>query len=163
MVLTDYSEAQDGSIIGWLDGDTYYISSGSSDIKIKAGADASEMFYDFYSESPLKTIDLSNLDTSSATTMYKIFAGLVNLTEIKFGDKFDTSNVTDMSWMFIGCTSLTSLDLSNFDFSKVTSMGFMFRVDNSLTTIIVKDEATKTKLLESDADIPTSASVVVKA
>ena len=131
VVLTDYSEAQDGSVVGWLDGDTYYISSGSSDIKIKANADASNMFS--YC-SRLTTLDLSNFDTSAVTDMSNMFSSCSSLTTLDLSN-FDTSAVTNMGNMFNGCSSLTSLDLSNFDTSAVINMGFMFSGCSSLTSL----------------------------
>ena len=86
----------------------------------------------------LKSVDLSNLDTSNVTDMSRMFWGCYNLTELDVSS-FDTSNVTDMSGMFWGCRNLTALDVSSFDTSNVTSMGGdfcgMFGVDYRLTEL----------------------------
>ena len=37
---------------------------------------------------------------------------------------FDTSQVTDMNNMFQNCYTLTSLNITNFDNSKVTNLGY---------------------------------------
>ncbi len=49
---------------------------------------------------------------------------------------FNTTNVANMSTMFNGCVSLTILDLSNFNTSNVTSMQGTFDGCLSLTTTI---------------------------
>ncbi|MCH5463157.1 BspA family leucine-rich repeat surface protein [Lactobacillus sp. LC28-10] len=111
----------------------------------------------------VKTIDLTGLDTSAATSMKAMFDNDENLTSIIFGDKFVTSNVTDMKWMLAECpnltnlegaekfdtskvttmygmfekTGVTSLDLSHYNTSKVTTMAYMFRDDEKLTSIDV--------------------------
>lgn len=86
----------------------------------------------------LKSIDLSNFDTSKVTdmsymfdnTFFDIFASA----SIDFSN-FNTSKVTDMSYMFISCRGLITLDLSSFDTSKVWNMNGMFKNCISLTTI----------------------------
>ena len=83
---------------------------------------ASSAFYDCKS---LRSVDLSGLDTSSVTSMYRMFEGCSSLASLDLSS-FDTSNVQGMSSMFEGCSSLVSLDLSSFDTSKVTNMSFMF-------------------------------------
>ncbi len=86
----------------------------------------------------LKSVDLSNLDTSNVTDMRDMFWGCFNLTELDVS-RFNTSNVTDMSGMFWGCRNLTELDVSSFDTSNVTSMGGdfcgMFGEDVRLTEL----------------------------
>lgn len=72
----------------------------------------------------IKTIDLSNFNTSNVTNMDAMFASY-NITELKGLNVLDTSNVTSMQAMFYQNAS-TSLDLSNFDTSKVTNMHRMF-------------------------------------
>lgn len=117
-----------------------------------------------FNEMPnVKTIDLTGLDTSAATSMKSMFEDDENLTSIIFGDKFNTSNVTSMKWMFANCGKLTdlkaaenfdtskvtdmygmfehtgvnSLDLSHYDTSNVTTMGFMLRNNEELTSVDV--------------------------
>ena len=81
--------------------------------------------YLFYNMTNVTTMDLSNLDTSKVTGMFKMFNGCSNLTSLDVSN-FDTSNVINMSCMFTECNRLTSLDLSNFDTSNVKSMWSMF-------------------------------------
>ena len=52
---------------------------------------------------------------------------------------FDTSNATSFASMFNGCRGLTSLDVSNFDTSKATTFSEMFRGCSNATTIIAND------------------------
>ena len=72
-----------------------------------------------------------NEDSSS------MFATLMTITAIDFGDDIDTSNVEDMGYMFSLCFVLTSLDLSSFDTSSVTDMSFMFSPSPQLTSLNV--------------------------
>ena len=82
----------------------------------------------------LRTIDVTNLDTSQVTNMSEMFIGCENLTTLDVSH-FDTSKVTDMNYMFGECNGLTSLDLSHFDTSKVTNMSNMFNYCESLTSL----------------------------
>ena len=86
----------------------------------------------------LKTIDLSEFDTSQVTSMYEAFYQCSNLTSIDLTN-VNTSKVTDMDMMFKECTNLTSLDVSNFDTSNVTSMASMFLGNWNLTSLDVSN------------------------
>ena len=152
----DVSERQDGSVMAWIVDDTetegYYKLYIGGDGGVTANPNSSTLFSSLKS---VKTIDLSNLDTSYVTDMNYMFDGMSHLENITFGEKFDTSNVTNMnqmfatwdsvsqlktinlssfktskvtnmSGMFAGLTELTELDLSNLDTSNVTDMGQMF-------------------------------------
>ena len=79
----------------------------------------------FYNCSKLKTLDLSDLDTSKVTDMSGMFNGCFELTNLDLNN-FNTANVTDMSDMFYGCAKLNELNFSNFNTSKVTDMSGMF-------------------------------------
>ena len=78
---------------------------------------------DLYTEA--QTIDISNLDTSTLTSMSTMFSWDSNLTSLDLSS-FNTANVTDMGSMFSYCLSIPSLDLSHFDTSQVTDMSEMF-------------------------------------
>ena len=82
----------------------------------------------------LKTLDLSEFDTSQVISMIEAFFQCNKLEEINLTN-VDTSNVTDMSMMFCICSNLTSLDVSNFDTSNVTNMDYMFDLCSNLTSI----------------------------
>ena len=73
----------------------------------------------------IKSLDITNWDTSNVTNMSDMFRGCAYLTSIDVS-KWNTSNVTNMSLMFNGCTYLTSIDVSNWDTSNVTNMSYMF-------------------------------------
>ncbi len=79
----------------------------------------------------LKTLNLSNADTSEATTMENMFEGCSSISNLDLSS-FNTNNVTSMYCMFNRCKSLINLDLSCFDTSNVTSMGGMFHACFSL-------------------------------
>ena len=78
-------------------------------------------------------IDLSELDTSSITSMNDMFSSCSYLTSLNLSN-FNTQNVTNMNSMFNYCKSLTSLDLSNFNTQNVTNMGYMFSGCYALTS-----------------------------
>lgn len=102
----------------------------SSIIKTNKAIDLEGLF-EYYGYSDLTKLDLSNLDTSRANNMRRMFyaTGYKNMTTITFGNKFNTSNVTNMETMFANCgyNSLKSLSLgNNFDTSSVVTMESMF-------------------------------------
>ena len=104
-----YAIFSDGVIEIFTEGDEIVLTS-----------DCYEMFQGFCD---IKTLDLSNIDTSNVTNMSGMFNSS-KATSIDFTG-FDTSNVTDMSYMFER-SAVTELDLSSFDTSKVTNMIAMF-------------------------------------
>lgn len=158
---TDLSKVSDKSILGWLDGSTYYVSAVSGE-KIIAPENCSEMFYSINKFGDLKSIDLSNLDTSNTTnmslmfyncndikkldlsgfntenviTMRSMFFGTDKLEELDIS-KFDTKNVTDMYGMF-HMSGLEELDLSHFKTDKVTNMAYMFQACGNMITLNLK-------------------------
>lgn len=77
-----------------------------------------------YNETVL-SIDLSALDTSKMTSMYRMFYDCSALEAVQLSG-IDTSNVTNMKEMFDGCKCLKSLDLSGLDTRKVSDMNHMF-------------------------------------
>ena len=92
---------------------------------------ARSMFLDCRS---LESLDLSGLDTSSATGMSSMFSGCSSLESLDLSG-FVTSSVVGMSGMFRGCSSLESLDLSGLDTSSATDMSYMFRGCSSLESL----------------------------
>ena len=94
----------------------------------------------------LTSLDVSHFDTSRVTNMSNMFIACIGLTSLNLSN-WDTSKVTNMSNMFNYCTSLTSLDLSNWNTSQVTNMSNMFDGCTSLRTITINDEASANKLL----------------
>ncbi|MCQ2751978.1 MAG: BspA family leucine-rich repeat surface protein [Coriobacteriales bacterium] len=78
----------------------------------------------------LKTLDLSNFNTSNCPSFSWMFYGCFSLEDIFFGD-IDTSSVTLMNHMFDFCSSLIWLDLSAFNTTNVTDMSYMFGYDET--------------------------------
>ncbi len=125
----DVSEAEDGSVLAWMDNSNLYV---ASDGEIAPNSHASWIFQNFVN---LKAIDFGNcFVTSNVTDMSNMFSYCSSLTELDLSN-FDTSNVTNMRGMFDNCGNLTSLDLSNFDTSNVTDMNSMFYYCQSLTSL----------------------------
>ena len=77
---------------------------------------------------------MSNLNTSSVTTMQSMFYNCAKLGSISLSG-FNTEKVTNMSLMFSGCSTLTTLDLSSFKTGKVTTMSYMFKNCWALKTL----------------------------
>ena len=131
----DISEAQDGSVMAYVEDDgtgngTYKLTIGG-----KGGIIANESMIGYFSGfNKMASIDLSVLDTSEVTDMGAMFGGCSSLLSLDVS-KFDTSNVTEMNRMFYYCRSLTSLDLRKFDTSQVTNMYEMFSECRSLTSL----------------------------
>ena len=124
-----------GLIKGWIVNNT--INASMHDLYIGANstifASGSNLSNAFANMQEVETISLGNLNTSNATSMYKMFndtgRNATNFS-LDLGNNFNTSNVTDMSQMFyeIGQNATNfSLDLgNNFDTSNVTNMAYMF-------------------------------------
>lgn len=93
-------------------------------------------FYNFYYLTEIE--GLSNLDTSEAASMYRMFYNCRNLTSLDL-HTFDTGKVTDMRMAFFLCTSLRTINISSWNTSKVTNMQSMFQNCSSLVSIIGMD------------------------
>jgi surface protein len=61
----------------------------------------------------LKTIDVSNLNTSNVTTMRNMFSSMQFVEELDLSN-FDTSKVTSFNSMFSGCSALKKINMSSF-------------------------------------------------
>ena len=94
--------------------------------------------YEAFYQCEVESLNISNLDTSKVTNMSQMFNGCSNLKSLDLSN-FDTSKVTNMDYMFSRCYNLTSLDVSNFDTSKVTNMGSMFLGNLVLTSLDVSN------------------------
>ncbi len=127
-ILTDVSAHQTESVMAWLDGTTYKVSSQLPDIKVIANADSS---YLFNGCTGLNKIDVNMLDVSSTTNMRNMFAQAgYNAASFELDlSSWDTSSVTNMRNMFektgYKSSSLT-INLSGWNTSKVTTMTYMF-------------------------------------
>ena len=119
----DVSKAQNGNIMAYTlneDSDDLYELYIGQEGGVTLSEDASYIF-GYYSS--LSSMDLTYLDTSNVTNMYRMFYNS-SATTLDLSS-FDTSNVTNMGWMFSD-SKATSLDLSSFDTSNVTNMDWMF-------------------------------------
>lgn len=86
----------------------------------------------------LRSIDLSNFDSSNITSMSNMFEWNDSLETITFGN-FNTSKVWTMLDMFHNCKSIKILDLTSFNTDNVEWMGGMFQSCSSLKTIYAND------------------------
>ena len=145
----DISEAQDGSVMAYVEKTDEVLEPLPTNAKIYSNDDEVEDIS--------KTIYATPLSETNVDYAYKLTIGgkdgiIANenmtgyFTEFFSGNDFsndasidlsalDTSEVTNMQGMFAGCSSLTSLDVSNFNTSKVTNMSNMFRECSSLTSL----------------------------
>ena len=148
----DFSINKDNSIIGWAEGDNYYISNKNpalpivfpencsgmfqaykltkivADVSIdtKKVTDMSYMFSSTWRGGNLADITaLADWDTSNVTNMKSMFSG-TKITDITALKDWDLSNVTDMSYMFNYCTSLIDINLDDLELKNVTNMSYMF-------------------------------------
>lgn len=96
----------------------------------------------------LESIDLSNLNTSNATSMNSMFYHCSSLASVNLSN-LNTINVTDMSFLFTNCSSLTNLDLSSFDTINVTDMQEMFNGCYNLEHIYVSNSFIITQVIYS--------------
>ena len=83
-----------------------------------------------YIKGKLKSLDLSNFDTSKVTSMISMFENQCELTSLDLSS-FDTSNVTNMANMFEDTGNIEFLDLSSFDTRNVTETYDMFGFDKT--------------------------------
>lgn len=138
----DASAAKDGSVMVYVKG-TKLIIAGNGSGKVYANPNSSRVFSDSANKdyfSKLTKITGGNLlDTSKATTMMCMLQCASSLETIDVSN-WNTGSVTTMVAMFnMGGgyvnNSLTSLDLSNWDVSKVTSMQNMLASCTALESI----------------------------
>jgi len=84
--------------------------------------------------SSIRSIDLSNFNSSNVENMSFMFSHCISLTNINLLN-LETQNVTSMNGMFFLCGSIKNIDLSNFNTSKVIDMNGMFGCCASLENI----------------------------
>ena len=113
VTTVDVSEAQDGSILAWLDGTTTYVSNPNG--IIYANATSTQMFQNVITS----YIIFDNFDTSKVTTFYQAFHSM-SAKEIDFSTlSFD--NVTDFS--YCGNSSATKYNFLGLYAPKITNIG----------------------------------------
>ncbi len=114
------------------DGSDLYV--GSTEGKVYAPPDSSSLFAN---DTCLEALNgMENFDTSSVTTMEKMFYGAINLRNFDV-THFNTSKVTDMIEMFsfwndtnMDSGRMTTINLSSFDTKNVTDMFGMFNIQD---------------------------------
>jgi surface protein len=120
------------------------------------------LYYLFYNNKYITSIDLSNFDTSKITSMSEMFSSCSSLTYLNLSN-LNTSNVTNMSWMFSNCSKLTSLDVSSFNTNKVKDMERMFYGCSQLKSLDISNfdisSVTSMRLIFSDCSSLTSLTV----
>ena len=97
----DVSEAVDGSVMAWVEGDTFYVVAMDGGI-IYANPNSDLMFKN---KSNLTYIDTANLSTTGVYTGKFIFSGCTNLTNNI--EDFDVSNIRGLEGSFSNCSWIT--------------------------------------------------------
>ena len=82
----------------------------------------------------LKTVDLTNADTSSVTNMSNMFNSCKALESVDMSG-IDAGSVTNMRRMFNTCEALESVDMSGIDTGSVTNLSEMFALCRALESL----------------------------
>ena len=130
VTIKDLSDEKNMTVVGWLDGTTFKVSSQRTGVKVIGNETCYSMFDNL---TTLTFIDVNYLDTSGVTMMASMFnsAGRNAATfEIRGLDTWNVSNVTNMNDMFAYAGENASTwsigDLSRWDTSSVEDMMSMF-------------------------------------
>ena len=94
----------------------------------------SSMKYMFIQQYKLKTVNMSNLDTSNVTDMSLMFDDCSSLQSISFKG-LNLSKVKNMCAIFEGCRSLKSVDFTGVNTKSLTGMYYMFQYCISLKNV----------------------------
>lgn len=108
---------------------------GLASVKINGSLDW--LFMNFNDPSPIQTINFSDADISSISSMMFTFGHCENLIDLDLTG-LDTSSITNMVGTFSDCKNLPRLDLTNWDTSTVNNMSTMFAGCESLTNIPIE-------------------------
>jgi len=141
----DLSDRGNGSVVGWMEGDTLYFAAEGG---INGEKCCPELFRDCYELTQVQFG--SAFHTDYAESMRGMFYGCISLTVID-ASNLRTDNVRDMSEMFFlwrdvdsdgywtdaEVGKLEQLDVSNWNVSNVRDMSKMFRYCNKLQTLDV--------------------------
>lgn len=90
----------------------------------------------------LRSLDVSNWDTSRMSSASYMFSGSLSLQSIDVS-KFDTGSLADASYMFLECPSLKCIDVSNWDVRELREAYCMFMNCQVLASIDVSNWETK--------------------
>ena len=141
----DVSEAQDGSVMAYVEKTDEVLEPEPTNVKIYSNKGETKDILETIYATPLEGTDtnyaykltIGGEDGIIANeNMIGYFSGFNKMTLIDLS-ALDTSKVTYMGGMFAGCSRLTSLDVSKFDTSEVTDMARMFYECSSLTSLDV--------------------------
>lgn len=136
--IEDLSLNEDYSVVGWVEGTTYYVSTQKTGVKIII-EDGSSLFKShskqvwdggdspsFTPDGIVQTIDISNMDFSKCKDLSYCFSNNYYLTDIIGLENIDTENVTNMEAMFFYCEKLRNPNIENWKTQNVTNMSQMF-------------------------------------
>jgi surface protein len=131
--VEDLSLERDGGVVGWLQDDTYYVSTQREGVRVVIPAcDDIRLF----TAGDMVYVDVAMLDVSQLTSLAFLFMCCDKLVTIDGLDTWDVSHITDMGMMFACCTALKNINgLSGWDTHNVTDMGFMFDGCTSLENL----------------------------
>ena len=135
-LIIEPQSGETGELKDWAGSEAPWLKYRSSivSVTIKKTVIAKTTSRAFYDCESLRSVDLSGLDASRATSMTSMFDGCSSLVSLDLSS-LDTSSVTSMYCMFRGCSSLSSLDLSGLGASRATIMSFMFYGCSSLSSL----------------------------
>jgi len=89
----------------------------------------------FSGANELKTLTISNFDTSKVTDMAYMFYQVHGITSLDLGN-FNTENVTTMEGMFAEMKGIVDIYLTNFKTPKLTNVSKMFQRVNPSSIVI---------------------------
>jgi surface protein len=121
--VIDLSFDGSGSILGFVYGSVFYVSSLIAGKRILANSDCSMMFL---GKASLTSIDFWNLDVSLVRNMRSMFYGCASLTALDLSF-WDVSGVSDMRYMFMNCHALSCLDITGWNLDLVLYKDRMFK------------------------------------
>lgn len=105
----------------------------------------------FRDTSQIKTLDISNWDTSNVLSMRSMFAE--SSIQVLYARNWDLSKVSMMSYMFFGATQLQEIDVRGWDTSNVTAMVEMFGYTN-LTKLTLGEHSLFSTIVDLPAITP---------
>ena len=97
-----------------------------------------DMSYMFSECTKLESLNLQNLKLSAVENLNSMFNSCYSLREIDLSN-LDASHVTTMAGMFYRCTGITSINLSNFKLGSVIDMSYLFYFCRIMTSIDLSD------------------------
>jgi surface protein len=128
----DVSIAEDGGVVRWRDGDTYFFSTQRPGVKVVAPRYCDWLFRRL---EKLETIDVSMFDVSNVVSMESMFEWCSALKAIDGLEAWSVDKVKNMEKMFYLCFNLVNVDgIQAWGINHATNMRSMFDYCDSLTT-----------------------------